>query len=364
MRSTNIVGRIGFVLAFIAFAALSSRAQVSPPAIDAIFKPLVTSDSPGFAVGVVRDNNLVFDRGYGLADLQSRSPITTATNFRLASLTKQFTAMGIMLLVHDGKLRYDDPLTKVLPEFPPYGNAITIRNLLNHTSGLKDYEDIYDEQMRGTARDKIPQLKDADVLRIMEQQTSTLFPPGSKWQYSNSGYAVLAMVVERVSGQRFGDFLRQRIFRPLHMDHTVAFENGRNTVAKRAFGYRKNDGAWEFADQSPTSAVLGDGGVYTSIEDMAKWATALERNKLLSAEEMKPAYERVKAEAPDGSATGYGFGWFVDSYQGQRRLWHYGETWGFRSYIQHLPGVTVIVLANRTDVDPGKLAMQVVELER
>ncbi len=97
---------------------------------------------------------------------------------------------------------------------------------------------------------------------------------------------------------------------------------------------------------------------------MAKWATALERNKLLSAEEMKPTYEPVKAEAPDGSATGYGFGWFVDSYQGQRRLWHYGETWGFRSYIQRLPGVTVIVLANRTDVDPGKLAMQVVELER
>lgn len=337
-------------------------AQVPAAQVDAIFAPLVSANSPGFAVGVVRDGKLVFARAYGVADLNTRAPITTSTNFRLASLTKQFTATAIMLLVHDGKLRYDDPLTKVLPEFPPYGKNITIRHLLNHTSGLKDYEDIYDEQMRGAPPDKIPQLKDADVLRIMERQTSTLFPPGTKWQYSNSGYAVLAMVVERVSGMRFGDFLRARIFRPLHMDHTVAYENGRNKVAKRAYGYRKNDGQWEFADQSPTSAVLGDGGVYTSIDDMVKWDAALKNYTLLSAAEMRPAYQPVKAEAPDGSATGYGFGWFIDAYKAQRRLWHYGETSGFRTSIQRLPGLTVIVLANRTDVDPGELAIQVVRL--
>lgn len=345
-------------------------AQVPAAQIDAIFSPVATGATPGLTVGIIRDGKLIFARGYGLANLETRVPIRPDTDFRLASLTKQFTATAVMLLVHDGRLRYDDPLTKLLPEFPAYGKAITVHHMLNHTSGLKDYEDIYEAQMGSTPPEKVPQLKDADVLRLMEQQTSTIFPPGARWQYSNSGYAVLAMIVERVSGKPFGDFLRDRIFRPLHMKHTLAFEKGRNRVPRRAYGYRKNQdtGQWEFADQSPTSAVLGDGGVYTSIEDMAKWDAALARHTLLSETEMKPAYEPVSVEggvhAPDGSASAYGFGWFLDPYKGHRRMWHYGETSGFHTSIQRLPEerLTVIVLANRIDIDPGALALKAVDL--
>ena len=338
--------------------------------VDAIFKPLVADGTPGFAVGVYREGKIVLVRGYGLADLDQHNAITPKTDFRLASLSKQFTATAIMLLVHDGKLGYDDTLTKVLPQFPAYGKKITIRQLLNHTSGLKDYEDIYEKETADTPQEKIAQLKDKDVLRIEEAQDSTIFASGSKWQYSNSGYALLAMIVERVSGKSFGDFLHDRIFQPLHMDGTLAYENGKNEVPNRAFGYRKNasTGLWKCSDQSPTSAVLGDGGVYTSLDDLAKWDAALAHHTLLSEAEMKPALTPVDVsggvQGPDGSPSAYGFGWYLDPYNGHRRMWHYGETIGFLNSIQRLPDdkLTVVVLSNRVDIDPGELGKKVLDL--
>src|SRR5438477_12990320 len=180
----------------------ASSADVAPQ-VDAIFKPLLAPGSPGFAVGVMQNGKLLFARGYGLADLAAKAPITPATDFRLASVTKQFTAMAVMLLVREGKLRYEQTLSEIFPEFPQYGSKITVRHLLNHTSGLRAYEEIYDKQTAGTSPDNIPQLHDADVLRILEQQTSGSFAPGERWEYSNSGYSVLATIVERVSGISF-----------------------------------------------------------------------------------------------------------------------------------------------------------------
>lgn len=364
------ISRIATTSALLLLSAFAASQNIKPEQIDAIFKPLVAEGTPGFAVGVFREGKIVFARGYGLADLENRTAITPSTDFRLASLTKQFTAMAAMLLVHDGKLSYDDPITKILPEFPAYGTKITVRNLLNHTSGLKDYEDIYEKETAETPSDGIPQLKDQDVLRIEKQQDSTLFQPGSKWQYSNSGYALLAMIVERVSGKSFGDFLQERVFRPLHMDSTLAYEKGKNEVPNRAFGYRKDGttGLWKFSDQSPTSAVLGDGGVYTSVEDLAKWDDALSHFRLLSADEMKPAWRPVDVsggvKGPDDSPSAYGFGWYLDPYKGRRRMWHYGETIGFLNSIQRFPDdkLTVVVLSNRVDVDPGELAKEIVDL--
>jgi len=342
----------------------------SEASIDNLFRNFATADSPGLAVGVLYDGDLVFARGYGLADLKTKAPITPKTNFRLASVSKQFTATSIMLLVHDGKLSYDDTLTHIFPEFPDYGKKITVRNLLNHISGLKDYEDLYEQQMRGTPADKVPQLHDQDVLRLLEQQDSGALRPGTAWRYSNSGYAVLAMVVERISGQRYQDFLQHRIFAPLGMAHTLAYVQGTNDVPNRAFGYRHaSDGAsWQFADQSPTSAVLGDGGIYSSIEDLAKWDRALASNVLLNKKEMEPAFTPVQVpggvKLPNGGASDYGFGWFLDAYKGRRRMWHYGDTSGFHTAIQRFPEdrITVIVLANRTDVDAGELALKVANL--
>ena len=347
----------------------SPSPEVSTPGIDAIFASLKSSNAPGAAVLVVRNGQPVFQQGYGVRDLRAMHPIDAQTNFRLASFTKQFTAACIMLLAHDGKLRYDEHLTDVFPEFPAYGREITLRNLLNHTSGLPDYEDILMKQHPNTPEDKIPQILDAGVLHLLEQQNSGKFPPGAKWEYSNSGYAVLAMVVEKVSGKSFGQFLRERIFVPLKMNHTLAYEKGKNEVQNRAYGHSKEKDGWRETDQSPTSAVLGDGGIYSSLEDLAKWDRALRDHTLLTAREMRPALNPVEpadgpAEPTNGRMVSYGFGWFVDPYHGHKRMYHDGETIGFRTTIQRFPddNLTIIILANRADADPQALALQVANL--
>jgi len=197
------------------FSAVTGSAQVSSSQIDAIFAALKSNDAPGAAVLVVHNGRVAFRRGYGVIDLRTRTKIDAHTNFRLASFTKQFTAACIMLLARDGKLHYDDHLTDFLPEFPEYGRSITVRNLLNHTSGLPDYEELLTKQYPDTPPEKVPQILDAGVLKLLEQQTSGEFPAGTKWEYSNSGYAMLAMIVEKVSGKPFGQFLHERIFVPL-----------------------------------------------------------------------------------------------------------------------------------------------------
>jgi CubicO group peptidase (beta-lactamase class C family) len=362
--------RFGVLFSVFSSSLLASLgAQVSSTQIDGILAPLNSGNAPGVAVLVVHKGKPIFRHGYGVADLRTMHPITPETDFRLASFTKQFTATCIMLLVHDGKLHYDDHLTDVFPEFPPYGKSITIRNLLNHTSGLPDYEDILVKQYPNIPEDQIPQILDAGVLKLLEQQTVGKFPPGSKWEYSNSGYATLAMVVEKVSGEPFGQFLQERIFAPLQMNHTLAYEKGKNEVPNRAYGHTKEKGGWRETDQSSTSAVLGDGGIYTSIDDLVKWDRALREHTLLSEAEMRPALTPVQlsggsAKLENGEPVSYGFGWFLDPYRGHPRMHHDGETIGFRTTIQRFPDddLTVIVLANRADVNPAELALKVSDL--
>lgn len=348
---------------------LAAPAQVSATRIDAIFASLKSNNAPGAGVLVVHNGQVEFGQGYGVTDLRTQHKIDPETNFRLASFTKQFTAACIILLVHDGKLHYGDHLTDIFPEFPAYGKSITVRNLLNHTSGLPDYEDVLMKQYPNTPDEKIPQILDAGVLKLLEQQSSGKFAPGSKWEYSNSGYAALAMIIEKVSGKSYGQFLQERIFVPLKMNNTLAYEKGKNEVPHRAYGHTQTDGTWHETDQSPTSAVLGDGGIYSSIDDLAKWDRALGDHTLLTEAEMQPALTAVEptdgpAKFPDGSSVSYGFGWFVDPYKGHKRMSHDGNTIGFRTTIQRFPDdkLTIIILANRSDADPQALALKVADL--
>jgi CubicO group peptidase (beta-lactamase class C family) len=294
---------------------------------------------PGASVLVIEKGRAVVRKSYGLAD--GRTKTTPATNYRLASITKQFTAAAILALVNDGKLSLDDQASRWLPSLPAAAESITIRHLLTHTSGLIDYEDVIAE---GTTA----QLHDADVLRLLESQDRTYFAPGSKYQYSNSGYALLALIVERVSGQTFAAFLRERIFLPLGMQNTVAFEEGISTVANRAYGTPK--------DQSTTSAVLGDGGIYSSIDDLAKWDAAL----------YDPRYAIVFAPQTktDEPNVDYGFGWRISRHHGERMVWHSGETSGFRNVILRFPDrrLTVIVLTNRSEPKPYPTALAIADL--
>jgi len=351
--------------------------------LEAVFAPFTDSQSPGVAVLVRKAGHVVFERGYGARELRTFAGIDPQTSFRLASCTKQFTAMAIMLLVHDGKLRYEENLTEVFPKFPAYGKAISIRNLLNHTSGLQDYETLMEQEERRGGRHwtEENQIQDAEVLTLLEKQSSTLFPPGTKWAYSNSGYVLLGSIVAKVSGKSFGEFLHDRIFSPLKMDQTLTYEKGKNEVANRAFGHTKEANGWKQTDQSSTSATLGDGGVYSSLRDLAKWDAALAQYTLLGENEMRPAWTPVKlaggarpewpadSDRPAGTPVSYGFGWFLDAYRGHPRMWHYGDTMGFHTYIERFGGdaaghgaLTVIVLCNRTDVNPEELATRVTDL--
>jgi CubicO group peptidase (beta-lactamase class C family) len=346
--------------------------------IDAIFSPVADAKSPGVAVLARKDGRVVFSRGYGVRDLKTLAKIDVHTNFRLASCTKQFTAMAIMLLVHDGKLRYEDKLTDVFPDFPEYGQTITIRNLLNHTSGLADYESLMEQRERATSLQwsEQDQIQDDDVLALLEQTSATQFPPGTKWAYSNSGYVILGLVVAKISGKTFGEFLHERIFAPLKMDQTIAYEKRKKAVSERAFGHTKEADGWKQTDQSSTSATLGDGGVYSSLNDLAKWDEALERHTLLSENEMQPPLAPVKladgsqpkwpadSDRPEGKPVSYGFGWFLDPYRGHARMWHYGETMGFHTYIERFVDdkLSIIVLCNRTDLNPEELAAKVADL--
>jgi CubicO group peptidase (beta-lactamase class C family) len=356
------------ILRWILLLLLSATATAQTTAdIAAAFSDL-TPNEPGCAALVVNHGKTVFQQGYGVADLEGKISITPTTNFRLASVTKQFTATAIMLLVKDGKLTYDTHLTDIFPDFPTYGGKITVRNLLNHTSGLPDYEDLWDHQFPETPDAELPQVRDAQVLQLMKQQTAGKFAPGTRFSYSNSGYSVLSQIVERISGQPFEDFLRARIFLPLGMANTVAFINTRNSVSNRAYGYRKESGRWVFSDQSSTSAVLGDGGVYSSLADFQKWIDALRTHKLLTAKEMAPAVTPVNARQFDPPTSEefvrYGFGWFLDPYRGHRRMYHYGETIGFLTNIQYFPDddLGIVVLCNRTDVPPEKRALRIADL--
>jgi CubicO group peptidase (beta-lactamase class C family) len=326
-----------------------ARIPQAPGVIDALMRAY-RGAVPGACVAVLHHGTSMFQCAYGLADVENQVAATPATNYRLASITKQFTAAAILLLAEDGRVSIDDRARKWLPGIPDAGEGISIRHLLTHTSGLIDYEDLLQGE---TSR----QLHDADVLSLLEGQDRTYFPPGTGFRYSNSGYVLLALIVERASGTDFAAFLRERIFLPLGMSNTVAFEAGVSVVSHRAYGYSAANSSWMRTDQSPTSATLGDGGIYSSIDDLAKWDAALYDSRLLRAESLRLAFTPM-ASTPD-PAVHYGFGWRVSG----EKLWHSGESIGFRNVIVRHPrcGLTVIVLTNRDEPPPYPTSLAIAD---
>ena len=325
--------------------------------IDAIFTEFNKPDVPGASVIVIQDSKILFKKGYGLANLETKEKATEYTNYRLASVSKQFTAMCIMILKEQGKLSYENTLTDIFPDFNEYGKNVTIKHLLQHTSGLIAYEDLIPET-------HTIQVYDKDVLEMMKQQDSTYFDPGSQYRYSNSGYAVLAMIVEKISGKRFAQFLEENIFTPLGMENSVAYEKGISTVKNRAFGYAEEEGVFKESDQSVTSAVLGDGGIYTSVMDYYKWDQSLYTKNIVSLETIAEAFRSGILNDGSGTETGYGFGWFTGEIKGMKWVGHSGSTCGFRTYVIRIPEkkFTVLVLFNTRDTESKKYAFEVANL--
>ncbi len=345
--------RLATTLALLLIASAANAASTADAIQNAnrLMQPY-TGNVPGAALLVIKDGKPLLDRGYGMADLEHHVAATSATDYRLASVTKQFTAAAILLLAQDGKLRLDDSIRHWLPSLPAFTDEVTLRELLCHTGGLLDYEDLIPP---GATK----QLDDGDVLHMIAATTHGYFPSGSAYRYSNTGYVLLGLVVEKASGMPLQDFLARRIFQPLHMDHTLLYVHDDKTVPNRAYGYSETNGRWQRTDQDLTSATRGDGGIYSNLDDLAKWDAALYDDRLLSDASRKLAFSPHAKVVGEPYQADYGYGWRITG----DTLWHSGESIGFRNVIVRWPKqhLTVILLSNRNDPEPYRTVLAIAE---
>ncbi|MCA9233999.1 MAG: beta-lactamase family protein [Planctomycetales bacterium] len=330
-------------LAVVVICAHTAHAAEAPTAerIKRLLPPHV-----GAAVLAIDDGQVVFKHAWGRRRYDRDDLCSPTTNFRLASVTKHVTATAILLLADRGALTLDDTLDKFFPECPDYWRHITVRHLLTHTSGLPDYENLIPD---GTTL----QLTDLNVLALLRATNAPLFAPGAKFAYSNSGYTLLGLIVETAGRRPFHDFVATELFQPVGMNRSVMYVAGINAVAERAYGHEPaGDDKWTLADQSLTSAVRGDGGVYSSLDDLQRWLAALDERTLL-AESTYEAMESPQVKTDRGDAE-YGYGWFLDEYRGERRIYHAGSTRGFSLHLTRFPDrrAAVAILLNRSGIAP------------
>lgn len=310
--------------------------------IDELLKDYKGENIPGASLLIIQKGNILLEKNYGYANLEEKIPVTSETNFRLASVSKQFTATAVLQLINKGEFSLNSTLTDLFEDFPSYGSKITVHQLLNHTSGLLDYENLLD-----TTDER--QVYDSDVLEVMKKQNKTYFEPGSKYQYSNSAYALLALLVEQYSGLSFNNYLIDNIFKPLEMNNSLAHKEGETIIHNRAYGYSRNNDGFKRDDQSKTSAVLGDGGIYSSVSDLAKWDAALYTNKILPEELFIKSISYNYTSNSD--TVNYGYGWHLRKFNNWFVPHHTGSTRGFRTLIYRIPELyfTIILLTNRNE---------------
>ena len=336
---------------------IAASARNANPQVDALFAAWNHPDSPGATLAVVQDGRIVYQRGYGMADIERGAPNSPATVYHIASMSKQFTAFAIELLAQDGKLALDDDVRKYLPELHDFGHVITIRQLLHHTSGMRDQWNLL--ALAGWRLDDV--ITEEDVLRMLWQQRELNFEPGSEELYSNSGYTLLGQIVKRVSGQSLADFARVRIFEPLGMRHTHFQEDYRTLVPGRASSYVKQaDGRYEYMALSYSS--VGPSSLFTTVGDLALWDQNFYDARVGGQAVL--AQMLVRGELNDGKILNYASGLMLGSYRGQGTVDHGGADAGFRTDLLRFPDqhFSVIVLANAGEANPGQLARKVADL--
>lgn len=325
--------------------------------VDAIFADVNKSDSPGCSLGVYRDGRIIYEKGYGMANLELGIPITPKSVFDIASISKQFTAMSILLLAKDGKLSLDDNIRKYLPDFPEYGQAITIRHLLHHTSGIRDYCELLslaEYQSEEVATDK-------DAMKIIARQKALNFSPGDEHLYSNSGYFLLSLIVKRASGKSLRDFAEERIFRPLRMRNTQYNDSHIRIIPNRATAYDLEETGGLVINMSNWEQT-GDGAVLTTIEDLFLWDQNFYDLKVGGADTV--ALMQLPGKLNNGTALKYAAGLGLGEYRGLRIVSHSGSWAGYRAHLVRFPDqkFSVACLCNLRSVFPRTLAMKVADV--
>lgn len=328
------------------------------PAVDVLFAAWDRPEgTPGCALGAVRDGQLVYSRGYGMADIEHDAPNTPATAFHVASLSKQFTAMAIHLLEQEGRLSLDDPVGKHLPELHDFGSPLTIRHLLNHTSGLRDQWALLN--LAGWRQQDV--ITERDILDLVWRQTSLNFPPGEGFLYSNTGYTLLAVIVGRVSGQPLPEFAEQRIFEPLGMHHTHFHDRHGALVKGRAYSYVPR-GADRYEQMALNYSNVGATSLFTTVEDLARWDANF-RSGTVGGPELLSRMQ-IAGRLNDGRRLDYASGLELGRYRGLPVVEHSGGDAGFRAHMMRFPEqrFSAIVLCNAGEADPTLLARQVADL--
>jgi len=326
--------------------------------IDRVFEHWNNTTSPGCAVGIMKDGQIVLEKAYGMADLQHDIPNTIETVFENGSVSKQFTAAAIVLLALDGKLTLDDDVREHIPEVPDYGEKITLRHLMTHTSGLRDWGSV--ASISGWPRHERSHNHD-DVLNIISRQAALNFHPGTEYSYSNTGYNLLAMVVARVSGIPFAEFSMENIFEPFGLENTQWRDDHRRIVKGRSTAYRALENG-KFEILQPIEHVHGNGGRLTTVGDLLIWNQALEDGTIGGQRFVEMMHEQGRLT--DDSEITYAGGLQIDSFKGVKRISHTGSTAGYRAFVSRYPEhqLSLASLCNSSDANPGLIRDQLAEI--
>jgi CubicO group peptidase (beta-lactamase class C family) len=348
------------ILSTSTFAHADSHPKNQTAAVDTVFADLTKPGSPGCALAVYRGGQIIYSKGYGLANLEAHLPISPQSVFDIGSTSKQFTAASILLVEKQGKLSVNDDVRKYIPDLPDYGDGpkITILHLLNHTSGLRDYLTLM--ELAGINTDSVT--TDDDALAFIARQKALNFTPGTEYLYSNTGFFLLSTIVNRVSGKTLREFAAENIFGPLGMTHTQYRNDHTALISNRALAYEPEDNHAGYTLDVSYFEQTGDGAVHTSVEDLLKWDENFYKAKLGGKEFLAEFQEQGKLN--NGKILDYAKGLFIDNYRGLRTVSHGGSWGGYRAELLRFPDqhFSVACLCNVGNADPSKRAQQVADV--
>jgi CubicO group peptidase (beta-lactamase class C family) len=357
-RSFSAITTAFFLLSTAGAGHAATSDEKSAVAVDEVFSDLTKPASPGCAMAVYRDGKIIYAKGYGLANIEQNVAITPQSVFDIGSTSKQFTAASILLLEKQGKLSVNDDVRKLIPELPNYGQKITILQLLNHTSGLRDYLTLF--ELAGINIDSVT--TDADAVGVITRQKALNFAPGTDWLYSNTGFFLLSVIVQRASGKTLREFANENIFAPLEMTHTQYRDNHAALIANRALAYDEQEDKSGYKLNVSYFEQTGDGAVHTSVEDLQKWDENFYSPRVGGKEFLGEIQERGKLA--DGKVLDYAKGLFVHDYRGLHTVSHGGSWGGYRAELLRFPDqhFSVACLCNVGNAGPTRRATQVADI--
>ena len=328
--------------------------------LDSLLHRSYDDSLPGISIAILNQEKTVFKRGYGVSNISTRANLTDSSNFNICSLTKQFTAVAILQLEQKRLLSLDDKLSKFFPAMnKSIADIITIQQLLSHTSGIPDHYSF-------TNTTNMKHAHNSDVYNAIENVDTTYFTPGTKFRYSNTGYCLLALVIEKISGMSYNNYMMKNIFQPAGMKHTIVW-NENETITNEVTAYER-DSLNRLITSGPEEHIFfsteGDGGIYTSVDDYVKWFRALQSGKAFSKSIVDKA-RSIQLMIDPRKRVGYGFGWFIDDQDVQRKVYHSGDNGGFRTYTFSIPSLNylIVIFSNRNDINVEQIVQEIMNMQ-